>query len=119
MNAHVKSKIETTKGSRMERGTKKYGEVIAIIPINYNPPLTRCSLCVRQHDFSLMRRNKSGEIVCNKCVRQTRATIHAPTTTEIDNRSKRNTSRLEYIFGKSIGNLKKVMMLSVILLASI
>ena len=109
MNADVKSKIETTRGSRI--GTKKYGEVIAIIPISYNPPLTRCSLCVRRHDFSLMSRNKSGEFVCDKCMRPPRATIHAPTIIETDNRSNRNTSRLEYLFGKSIGNLKKVMML--------
>jgi ribosomal protein L25 (general stress protein Ctc) len=107
MNASVKSKIKTTEGRTMERRIKKFGELIAIIPINYNPPMTRCSLCVRRHDFSLMSRNKSGELVCNKCAQPARATIHAPTITVTPKQSRRNTSRLENFLGKRIGNLKR------------
>jgi len=110
MNAKLKTKIEVTETTRswtMERWANKYGELIAIIPINYNPPMTRCSLCVRRQDFSLMRQNKAGEFVCNKCAHPARATIHAPAITETDNRGKRTTSRLENFLGKRIGNLKR------------
>ena len=107
MKTNVISKFELMEERTMERRIEKYGEEIAIVPIKSKPPMTRCSLCVRHHDFSLMRRNKSGEFVCNKCMRPGRATINVPTITETDNQSKRNTSRLENFFGKRIGDLKR------------